>query len=172
VAITVSESTTVKPAICAASFCWSSIQCAGRPKAGSVVAVPISGVVMPPGLMARYMPGKASPSPTMTPRKRDAVGAGLELQVVAHVHGRRQKAHLLRKLAAHALDAVEQVALAVLVHQRNQAVAQFQPELVDRLQVVPRGLAVVAARWSGHGAGRLRRWLARQHPGAISQHRG
>ncbi len=69
VAITVSESTTVKPAICAASFWRSSIQCAGRPKAGSVVAVPISGVVMPPGLMARYMPGKASPSPTTTPRR-------------------------------------------------------------------------------------------------------
>ena len=41
---------------------------AGRPKAGSVVGVPISGVLMPPGLMARNMPGKASPSPTTTPR--------------------------------------------------------------------------------------------------------
>ncbi|KEH08895.1 hypothetical protein GY14_16515 [Delftia tsuruhatensis] len=69
VAITVSESTTVKPAICAASFWRSSIQWAGRPKAGSVVWVPISGVLMPPGLMARNMPGKASPSPTITPRR-------------------------------------------------------------------------------------------------------
>ena len=69
VAITVSESTTVKPAICAASLWLSSIQWAGRPKAGSVVAVPIKGVVIPPGLIAMCMPGKASPSPMVTPRR-------------------------------------------------------------------------------------------------------
>ena len=41
--MTVAQSTTVNPAICACSRWRSSIQVAGRPNAGSVVAVPISG---------------------------------------------------------------------------------------------------------------------------------
>ena len=44
-----------------------SIQTAGRPKAGSRVGVPGSGPSTRPGLIASYMPGNASPSPTATP---------------------------------------------------------------------------------------------------------
>ena len=68
VATTVEQSTTVNPAIWADSRWRSSIHTAGRPKAGSVVRVPISWVLAPPGLMASSMPGKASPSPTTAPR--------------------------------------------------------------------------------------------------------
>ncbi|MDT4836844.1 hypothetical protein FQZ97_705580 [compost metagenome] len=75
--------------------------------------------------------------------QRDAVGAGAQFQVVAHVHGRRQETDLLGEFFAHALDAREQVALAALVDHGDQAVAQFQAQQVDRLQVVPGGFAVV-----------------------------
>ena len=71
--MTVAQSTTVNPAICACSRWRSSIQVAGRPNAGSVVAVPSSCTVAPPGLIASHMPGKASPSPTTAPRSVDAV---------------------------------------------------------------------------------------------------
>ena len=114
-----------------------------------MVAVPISGVVMPPGLMARYMPGKASPSPTITPRKCDAVSAGLELQVVPDMYRWRQEAHLLCKLAAYALDTVQQVALAGFVHQCDQAVAQLQAQLVHGLQIIPGGVAVTGGGRGG-----------------------
>ena len=53
--MTVAQSTTVNPAICACSRWRSSIQVAGRPNAGSVVAVPSSGTVAPPGLIASHM---------------------------------------------------------------------------------------------------------------------
>ena len=69
VATTVAQSTTVNPAIWALSRWRSSIHTAGRPKAGSVVRVPIKLVCAPPGLMASHMPGKASPSPTTAPRR-------------------------------------------------------------------------------------------------------
>ncbi len=87
------------------------------------------------------------------------------------MHGRRQEADLLRELAAHALDAGEQVALAVLVHQRDQAVAEFQAELVHRLQVVPAGFAVALRR--GRGGALLGWWrLVREHPGGVAQQAG
>ena len=100
----------------------------------------------------------------------DPVGAGFELKVVAHMDRRRQKADVLRELAANALDPVEQVALPVLVDQRDQAVTQLQAEQVDWLQIVPGGLAI--GRWSldffGHGF-RWRRAVG-QRPGAVTQH--
>ena len=103
----------------------------------------------------------------------DAVATGLEIQVVTHVHGRRQEAHLLGKFAAHALDTGQQVALPVLVHQGDQAVAQLQSQLVDRLQVVPGGLAVGRHDGCsvGFSNGRVGRWrLVRNRPGAVAQH--
>ena len=100
--------------------------------------------------------------------QRDAVAAGLEFEVVAHMHGGGQEAHFLRKLAAHALDAGEQVALAALVHQTDQAVAQLQAQQVHGLQVVPGGFAV-GNRWR-RGLDDGRHLLALvHHPGAISQ---
>src|SRR3989344_1279256 len=72
----------------------------------------------------------------------DPVEAALGLQVALDVHTWRQDADFLRELAANALDAVEQVAHAVLVDQLDQAIAHFQAQGVDRLQVFPRGLAV------------------------------
>ncbi len=57
VATTVAQSTTVKPAIWACSRTRSSIHTAGSPKAGSVVAVPGSFCVAPPGLIASSRPG-------------------------------------------------------------------------------------------------------------------
>ncbi len=84
------------------------------------------------------------------------------------MHGGGQKAHFLGELAAHALDAGEQVALAAFVHQRDQPVAQLQPQQVHGLQVVPGGFAIA------HGCRRCldgwRHLLAlMQDPGAIAQ---
>ena len=62
------------------------------------------------------------------------------------MHGRGQKANFLSKFFANAFDAAEQVALAVFVDQRDQAVAQLQAQQVHRLHVVPAGFAVAGWR--------------------------
>ena len=65
------------------------------------------------------------------------VAVGGQFQVVADVHRGNQEADILGELAAHALDAGHQFAALVAVHQRDQAVADFQPERIDRAQFVP-----------------------------------
>ena len=108
----------------------------------------------------------------------DAVAAGLEIQVVPNMHRWRQKTDLLGKFAADPFDSGEQVALPVFVHQRDQAIAQLQPELIDRLQVIPGGLAIGGrrpgcCRGRRLDCGRIGRWrLAGNEPGAVAQHRG
>ena len=67
----------------------------------------------------------------------DPVGRRLELEVVADVHRRRQKTDFLRELLADALDALEQLAALRLVDQGNEAVAHFQPQRIDRHDVLP-----------------------------------
>jgi hypothetical protein len=75
--------------------------------------------------------------------ERDAVGRGLQFQVVADVHRRRQEADLLGELLADALDALEQFA-ALPLSTRDQAVAHFQAQRIDRHDVVPAGLLASA----------------------------
>ncbi len=86
----------------------------------------------------------------------DAIAIRAEIQVVADVHGRHEEAEILRKLAAHAADAREQVAVLVLVHQRHEAIADFEAEQVDRLHVVPRQLALLGRTDGRVVGGRLR----------------
>ena len=108
-----------------------------------MVLAPGSACVAPPGLMASDMARHRLALADHRAAQRDAVDAGLQLdQVVADVHRRRQEADVLRELLAHALDARQQVALARLVDQRDQPVADLQAQRVDRLQVVPAGFGV------------------------------
>ena len=86
------------------------------------------------------------------PAQGQPVRAGLELQVVADVHRRRQETHVLCKLLAHSLDSGQQVALARLVDQRDQPVADLQAERVDWHEVIPGRLGVRL-----RGLGRARR---------------
>ncbi len=66
-----------------------------------------------------------------------AIGTWSQVEVVANVHGGHQKAQVLGQLLAHALDPREQLAALVAVHQRDQAVADFQADHVDRGHVIP-----------------------------------
>ena len=71
----------------------------------------------------------------------DAIGVRRQVEVVADVHGLHQEAEILRELAAHAVNARQQIAALRLVDQRHQAIADFQADDVDRLHVFPRQLA-------------------------------
>jgi hypothetical protein len=71
--------------------------------------------------------------------QRDAVAVRIDLEVVADVHGRRQEADLAREFLADALDASHQFAVGGAVDQRNQAIADFEPQRVDRRDVLPAG---------------------------------
>jgi hypothetical protein len=63
----------------------------------------------------------------------DDVGVGLELHVVEDAHRRHDEAHLGGELTAQRLDLLGQAVGAVLVFldQRQQAVAEFDLEVVD-----------------------------------------
>ena len=63
-----------------------------------------------------------------------SVLAGLELQVVTQMQGGDDHAHVQRELAADGADAGEQVAALFLVHQRDEAVAHFQFQGIQRQQ--------------------------------------
>jgi hypothetical protein len=86
--------------------------------------------------------------------QRHAVDAGLQVEVVADVHRRRQETHVLRKLLAHALDAAEQIAAALRIHERDQAVADFQAQGVDGGEVVPARFGIGRAAPRVFGTGR------------------
>ena len=66
-----------------------------------------------------------------------AVGAGGQIKVVANVHGGHQKAQILRKLLAHALDPRQQLTTLIAVHQRNKSITHFKANHVDRRDVIP-----------------------------------
>jgi hypothetical protein len=51
-----------------------------------------------------------------------------------------EEPQIARELAAHALDAREQIAALRLVDERHEPIPDFEPDDVDRLHVVPREL--------------------------------
>ena len=63
--------------------------------------------------------------------ERDAIAVRIYFEVVADMHGGRQETDFAGELLADALDAAHQFAVGSVVHQRNQAVADFQPQGVD-----------------------------------------
>ncbi|MNO54039.1 hypothetical protein D3C76_445010 [compost metagenome] len=71
------------------------------------------------------------------PHQGQAIGAGLQVEVVADVHGGHEEAQVLRQLLAHALDPRQQLATLVAIDQRDQPVADLQANHVDRRDVVP-----------------------------------
>ena len=62
----------------------------------------------------------------------DAVFVGAELHVVEDAHRRHDEAHLLRQLAAQRLDLVGDALALDVVDQRQQPVAQFDAQQVER----------------------------------------
>ena len=87
------------------------------------------------------------------PHQGQTVGAGGQIEVVADVHGGHQKAQVLRQLFTHALDPCQQLPTLIAVHQRNQAVTDFQPDHVDGRYVIPAQFLALL------GAGRRRQQL-------------
>jgi hypothetical protein len=65
------------------------------------------------------------------------VAVRLQLEVVADVHRRGQEADFLGELLAQPRMRLQELAVLALVDQRDQAVADLQPEHVDRRHVVP-----------------------------------
>ena len=101
----------------------------------------------------------------------NAIVVRTQVELVAHVNRRRQETDFLGKLAAHTLDAHQQVTPVGLVHQLDQLVSHFQAQDVHRLHILPRGVAV-ASRSRHHFLGRCRGLLRRhrQLEGDIAQH--
>ena len=81
----------------------------------------------------------------------DAIGIRRELQVVADVHRLHQEAQLLGQLLAHALDAAHQFAALCAIDQRDQPVADLEPDEIDGLDVVPGQLALLRRAPRGRG---------------------
>ena len=71
------------------------------------------------------------------PHQGDAVLVWRQIQVVANVDGRDQKAQLLREFLAHPFDPVEQFATLIAIYQRDQLITHFQPDDVHRHHIVP-----------------------------------
>ena len=65
------------------------------------------------------------------------VRVGVDAQCVADAHRLNQKAQLCRELLAHTLNAGHQLPAGLGVHQRNQAVTDFQADQVHLIQVFP-----------------------------------
>src|SRR5690606_5673083 len=65
--------------------------------------------------------------PHLHTRKQDAVFVRLKLEVVADMHNRRKETDILREFLAQAADAVQQFTILGVVHQRYEAVSNFQP---------------------------------------------
>ena len=62
----------------------------------------------------------------------DAVFVGAQLHIVQDAHRRHDKAHLLRQLAAQRLDLVGDAMALHVVDQRQQAIAQFDAQQIQR----------------------------------------
>ena len=62
----------------------------------------------------------------------DAVFVGAQLHIVQDAHRRHHKAHFLRQLAAQRLDLVGDAVALNIVDQGQQAIAQFDPQQVER----------------------------------------
>ncbi len=60
------------------------------------------------------------------------IGVGRELHIIKDTHRRHDKAHLACELAPERLDLVGQAEAAVVIDERQEAIAEFKPELVKR----------------------------------------
>src|SRR5690606_3899223 len=77
---------------------------------------------------------------------RDPIGVRLELEVVADVHRLHEEPELLGELAAHGLDAPEERPGLIAVDERDQAVADLEPDQIDAREILPAELALGAGR--------------------------
>ena len=96
--------------------------------------------------------------------ERDAVSRWFQFQVVADMHRWRQEADFLRELLADAFDTLQQFTALPFVDQRNQAIAHFQAERIDRHDVAPAGFFLFR-RSSGGRIDRTRGRAAAQRCG-------
>ena len=127
---------------------------AGRPKAGSVVcgAGQVDGQAL--GIHDQEAAGEKFALAGIEFLDADAILVGAQLHIVEDAHRRHDKAHFLRQLAAQRLDLVGDAMALHVVDQRQQAIAQFDAQQVQRQRGGDRfflGRAV--------GLGRLRRRL-------------
>ncbi|EXI76710.1 MAG: hypothetical protein AW07_00109 [Candidatus Accumulibacter sp. SK-11] len=103
--------------------------------------------------------------------EEDLVGVWLQFEVVAYMNRRHEKANVLRELLADTADAAQQLAILRLVDQRNQPVADLEPENVERRHVRPARFLHLARhrRCCRDGQRRRRLLLLVQPPGGGRQ---
>jgi hypothetical protein len=75
----------------------------------------------------------------------DAVAGRGQIEIVADMHRRDQKAQFLRQFLADALDPAQQLAVLVAIHQGDQAITDFHADGVQRRHIVPAYFAGVRA---------------------------
>ena len=73
----------------------------------------------------------------LDPFHQNAVARRRHIHIVADMHHRRQKAHLLRELLTNTADTAQQLAVLRAVHHRDQAVAHFHTQRIFQLHVAP-----------------------------------
>ena len=173
---TLGGSTTVQPRNIASSFSAGSIHSAGRPNAGSRVASPGTGR-RAALRVHRQQHGRAQfAAAGLDLLDADRVVVGAELHVVLDAHRRQHEAHLGGDRAAQTLDLLGQPR-RLAAGQRQQAVAQLQPDHVDAQRVADRLLggdrhrpaaSGTATRRVACSAARRRRRQGRRAPGTAA----
>ena len=64
---------------------------------------------------------------------------GLQIHIVADVHHRRQKAHVLGELFTDTADTAQQFTVLLKIDHRDQTIAHFHAERIFQLHIVPGG---------------------------------
>ena len=105
---------------------------AGRPKAGSVVCVPGRSIGAAVRIHDQQLAGEEFAAARIHFLDADAIVVRAQLHVVEDAHRRHDEAHLLRELAAQRLDLVGEAVALHVVDQRQQAVAEFDAQQIER----------------------------------------
>jgi hypothetical protein len=104
----------------------------------------------PPRIDRQVHPGEGLAVADRDTLQGQAIGIGAQFEVVADMHRRREEADLLGEFLAQAANALEQFPALAAIDQRDQPIADFKPEHVDRCDIGPAGFDVFR-----HGRGLL-----------------
>ena len=110
------------------------------------MCVPGRSIGRPCGSMTSRLPGKSSPWPESTSLRQMRYSLAPSCMLSRMRTARHDEAHLLRQLAAQRLDLVGDALALDVVDQRQQPVAQFDAQQVERQRIGDRLLGRLGRR--------------------------